>query len=530
MVVSSPLLVGRERARATLRSRLDDGILLVSGTGGAGIGVTALARRVAMDAHRQYPDGVIEVNLRGGRPGYLTSLTPDAAQRHVLRSLNPKIALPEDGIELRKVYQATVAESKALLILDDAASAAQLRHLLPRNGCAAIVTSQVDLAASLPKLHAMTLPGLSADEAYHLIIQVTPEATRFPRAGVHKLATYLRGVPLALRIVAPLLGQRPLLSPRRAIAHLDEASRRIIALRGTESANTRVDAAIEVAYELLDYSLKQSFEALAIFPAAFDVRAAASVWDVQAATAQHRLDRFGQLGLIDHRLEAGTYEIHQLVRLYAQELLVGQPEWTGEVVSRYVAHYLREAIQATARLDVPAPDTGPLATADLVALWEHVTVAWTRAVGDDAGWPQPQAMDRWICDFPHHSMTLLAQMLSRTELLGWLTRSLDAAESVGDARTVSARLGELGRVCTELGAYDQALDYYRRQLDIARESEALDIEGEALMYTGFVYGALGNLEQAAASWQRSLRVFNLSGDPRAARVYTWLQELQNRSG
>ena len=390
-----PRLIGRQTLVTQSREHLTGNVVIVSETGMEGIGTTAIAQNIAHAAADAYPDGCIRINLRGSTTLTLEPLTPAQVQRRVLQSLQagPEAeALPEDTPELNRMYQTVLSDHKVLLVLDDARNAAQLRQLLPRQGSSAIVTTQHDIATSYPNLFAITVPGLQPQDACSLIQQSAPTASNLSVARLVPLAARLRGVPLALRLVAPLLGRKaPLLSPQRLLNNLDLAQKRIAALRGPGFSNSAVYSAMEVAYEHLDPALKPYFEGLGVFSAPFTARAAASVWNVSPERAHQILTQLVELALLDHRAPLPYYELHHLVQLHAQELLVSQPERARELVSRYVEHFMREVIQVSIESSraMLAHDPPRL---DPYTVWKHLPEAWARANG-----ALPAGRSRGIC-------------------------------------------------------------------------------------------------------------------------------------
>lgn len=523
--LSPPKLVGRDEEVEALIEHVDEGVMIISSTGGTGIGATALARRLATEAGADYPMGSIEINLRGSKFAFQDPLSPADVQRRVIRSVDPNAELPEDERALRKLYTNLLNEHRALILLEDAASATQLRYLVPRKGGPVIITSENDLSTGFPKLFPYYLEPLTTEETRMLLVQIAPQAVSLPRHALTKLVSRLQGIPLALRIIAPLLGRRPLMSPRRLIRNLDRAQRRVVALRGTETPNTAIDVALETAYESLDDDLKPYFIALALFPAPFTVKAAATIWDVSQEEARRILTLLVQLALVEHQMGETHFEVHLIVRLYAQELLLGQPERTQTLVFRYAGYYLQEAIHVSDQFKQPESGISePLIS--LYSLWEHLPIAWRRINGQDSGWPKPSDTDRWISDFPLRVMPILQAILSKKELCDWLLRSLDAAEHLGNQRTMSIHLEALGRVSTAMGEHETALAYHERRLEIARAREDREVEAKAMMDIGISCGALGDLKRASASWRKALVLMELIGDARAETIRNWLAELQ----
>jgi hypothetical protein len=116
------------------------GLFVIAGT--AGVGKTSLAIHWAHRIHQRFPDGQLCVNLRGYDPG--TPLTADAVLDRFLRALEVgPTAIPADVEAKAALYRTLLADRRALILLDNAATAAQVRPLLPGSpGCLVLVTSR----------------------------------------------------------------------------------------------------------------------------------------------------------------------------------------------------------------------------------------------------------------------------------------------------------------------------------------------------------------------------------------------------
>ncbi|MFB9839498.1 AfsR/SARP family transcriptional regulator, partial [Actinoallomurus acaciae] len=131
-----------ERLRAMLTA--DPGspvIAAINGVGGSG--KSALAVRAAHEVATAFPDGQLYVNLRGSTVGLERlpamkvlgrwSRTLGASGEHAL----------DDVDEAAARFRSLTAGRKMLIVLDDAADAAQVRPLLPgAPGCAVLITSR----------------------------------------------------------------------------------------------------------------------------------------------------------------------------------------------------------------------------------------------------------------------------------------------------------------------------------------------------------------------------------------------------
>ncbi|MFE2132728.1 BTAD domain-containing putative transcriptional regulator [Streptomyces sp. NPDC059466] len=134
-------------------------------SGMAGVGKSALALHVAHGLRERFPDGQLYVNLHGATPG-MTPLTPGQALAALLRDLGVEPRrIPELPDAAAALLRSTLAPTRTLMVLDDAAHAAQVRPLLPAGaGCAVIVTSRSPLTA-LDGAHRFPLAPLSDEDS-----------------------------------------------------------------------------------------------------------------------------------------------------------------------------------------------------------------------------------------------------------------------------------------------------------------------------------------------------------------------------
>ncbi|MGO4426528.1 BTAD domain-containing putative transcriptional regulator, partial [Streptomyces sp. MCAF7] len=124
---------GRATAVNILRQRLlntHGTVMTVSAVRGlGGAGKTALAVHVAQAVREHFPDGQLFVDLHGQDP---RPADPAAVLGMFLRALGtPPADLPEGIHERAALYRSTLADRRALVLLDNAHDAAQVRPLLP---------------------------------------------------------------------------------------------------------------------------------------------------------------------------------------------------------------------------------------------------------------------------------------------------------------------------------------------------------------------------------------------------------------
>ncbi len=204
----SPTLVGRDDELSRVQAALapDHAVLALVGPGG--IGKSALALHGAHRAATRFPDGCLYVDLHGASAGIAPADPADVLARF-LHALGVRSAPPSIE-EASALFRSATAGRSLLVVLDNAASAAQVRLLLPSGArCATVVTSRwklTDLDASA-RIALRPLPVHAARALLeHLCgadrVAATPTA-------VEAIIELCGGLPLALRIIGARAATRP---------------------------------------------------------------------------------------------------------------------------------------------------------------------------------------------------------------------------------------------------------------------------------------------------------------------------------
>jgi transcriptional regulator with XRE-family HTH domain len=204
---AEPLAILANNLRAVMDT--DHSAPVISSISGmAGIGKTALAVHWAHRIAPQFPDGQLYVDLRGH-----THDAPMPSTEALARFLRALGALPDqvpaEADEAAALYRSLLAERRVLVILDNAANAAQVRPLLPASSASLIlITSRTWLFSliAMEGANAVRLGVLSPKESADLLSR---------RIGADRLATEphaaarLAHLPLALRVAAAKLADDP---------------------------------------------------------------------------------------------------------------------------------------------------------------------------------------------------------------------------------------------------------------------------------------------------------------------------------
>jgi len=291
--------------------------------GPAGVGKTALAIHFAHLTANRFPDGQIYVDLQGFHPTK-PPLSADDALDYALRSLgvDPSL-LPADLNTKSALYRSITAGKRLLVVLDDAASAEQTRHLLP--GLAdflTVITSRRQLRDLIARDGAerVYLPPFSSDEATALLSSLTgslADADPIALAEIARLCGYL---PLALRIAAERIITRPRAKMTDLIWEFARGYPRLDMFDLDDTAARGVRAAFRRSYQWLPPSAAEMFRTLGHqAEREFSLSAAASLGQVTMPTARRVLDALTQVHLVDE-VAYEQYRIPALVHHYATEL------------------------------------------------------------------------------------------------------------------------------------------------------------------------------------------------------------------
>ncbi|MBR7832062.1 winged helix-turn-helix domain-containing protein, partial [Actinospica durhamensis] len=328
------------------------GAVVISAIDGmAGIGKTALAIHAAHRLAESFPDGQLFLDLHGYTKGHAPR-TADQALDFLLRALGvPTERIPLDGELAAALYRQRLAETRTLIVLDNAATEAQVRPLLPGTGsCLVLITSRVRLKG-LDDAQIISLDLLAESDAVALLRAVAgPDrvAPEDPLAGeIAGLCGYL---PLALRIAASLLRHRPAWGLEQLAGQLRDRRRRVSALSDGERG---LPAVFDLSYLSLDEAHRRLWRRLGLIPGPdLDAYAAAALAELAPERAAGLLE-----DLVDHNLliayAPGRYRLHDLLRAHAHTLAAADPAPESEAavgrLLHYYAHTARSASVPIAR-------------------------------------------------------------------------------------------------------------------------------------------------------------------------------------
>jgi DNA-binding SARP family transcriptional activator/tetratricopeptide (TPR) repeat protein len=484
-------------------------------TGKGGTGKSTLAVRAGHEMADRYPDGQLFASLRGMTD---TPAPPEAVLAQFLAALDdPAADPPETLAERTDRYRSLLAGRRVLVVLDDAASEAQIRPLLPgAAGCAVLVTSRGRLSG-LAGADLVELDVMDAGEATAMLGRIAGErrVVDEPDAAA-ALVERCGRLPLAVRIVGARLATRRHWTLAHLAGRLDDEERRLDEL---SVGDLQVRASLGLSYAALDPNSQRALRRLGVLGLAdFPAWVLAAVLDGGDSDADAVLERLLDAQLLDFAAvdQAGQarYHLHDLLRLYVAERAAVE-EATVELdgaVRRVLAGFLHrvDAISAAypsggislrphgAGHD-PAPGPVPVDPRAWYAAEQHALVASVE-----------RAAALGLADVAAELASALCGSLFAIDnrFDAW-TRTHDAALAAvrkADNRQAEASLlSEFGQLRYEQDRYAEARTYYVQALAAFRdcadprgEAATLAAMGTACREQGYLPEALHFLGQARA--------------------------------
>ncbi|MFD0560081.1 DNA-binding SARP family transcriptional activator [Stackebrandtia endophytica] len=441
--------------------------------GMAGVGKTALALHAAHRLASEFPDGQLFLDLRAYTHN-VSPLASDTALAQLLRSVGAEV--PDNKKERTAAWRTETSERKMLLVLDNANSAEQLHPLVPNgSGCLTIITSRRRLV-NLPEARHISLHPLSPAQSARIFAMEAglPEG----QPGVDDIASVCGHLPLALRIAASRLRNRPSWTPEDLLSRLTGGQAPLRELDGTGHG---LMAAFELSYRGLDATARSLFRRLSIFPASSDIDKFVAA--VLAGASLDSADMALKQLLDDHMLQAfapGRYRMHDLLRDYAAALMTDSAERDAAWL-RLADRYVRQAWRALEFITPHSRDWARLVSpAD-----SHLSMI--DSLSDAEAW------------FPRHLGVLenLTQQAFRSGL---------------DEYVIDLCIPIQGYLLRQGGGSDIRLPFAEMGVSAARRLNDLTAEARLTNYLGIYHSDLGDIRTSTPHFQRAVTLWREIGN------------------
>lgn len=540
------------------------GPTVVALQGLAGVGKTTLAIHAAHLAADAFPGGQLYIDLQGYGPG--GALTASSALRVLLVSLGLKAqAVPVDVDAATELYRSLLAETRMLVILDNASDVGVLNRLLPGGPrCAALVTGRRPLPVGSTSL---TVAPLDDDDGLTMLGRIIgSERVGAEAEAARTIVRTSYGLPLIVRLVGARLDRRQDWGLAQVADQVRTSNRRIDHLGVTAAVHDTVASSLEYLQNFPDGTETQAawaFDLLGLIDATeLSQAAVGALLDLSAETTEAVMAQLVDLQLVGSP-RPGVYRLHDLLRAVAGERAVRNlaPEERQRAVRRVLDLYLEAAWEMHAvthpsserlkrlrpNLQPPPSDSLPerltwfdtermsivalvkqLATlgGEFIAPMVELGFALFGYLEVRARWPEMREISA-ICRAG--AVTLADQ--SYFEYLGGIadweqdhfepalehfTAGLALAERDGDLKAVARCAMASARAFELIGRYDDAIACAERAVLVSRECGYRYVVGAGEMVLGAVSARLGRMEDAESYFTSSIQQVREDDDLRAA--------------
>ena len=434
-ILATPFL-GRQRELDEVTALLaSEDARLLTLTGPAGAGKTRLALQAAAEASGHYPGGVFWAPLVALRDSKLV------------------LEVAAQALDARDGLADRIADRRLLLVLDN------FEHLIDAAGELAgllaacpnlqlLVTSRELLR--IPGEQAYPVPPLEPRDATQLFIARARAADpRFePGPMLEHLCSRLDNLPLALELAATRVA---VLSPEQLSDRLGKRLDLLKAGRGVDPRQQTLRATLDWSYELLDEEERLLLERLSVFRGGCTLEAAEEICDADINTLQSLIDK----SLL--RRHGERFSMLETIREYAAEQLE-QDDEADVLAERHAQYFLALAEEAS-----PAAPDGELEKGHGL---RHDLDNLRSALGQLIGAGDAERELR-LATAAFWSLWTLASL---RELKVWLVSALERAGGV-DSRFRAEALGATALAAANLGERDDAREYARESLALARERD-----------------------------------------------------------
>ncbi|MFF3391327.1 tetratricopeptide repeat protein [Streptomyces sp. NPDC002669] len=495
-------------------------------SGWGGVGKTTLVHAVGHAAFdRGWFTGVLMVNLHGYDPH--PSQAEDALEA-LLRSLGVRPEhVPPPGAEREALYLSQLAAreragERLLVIADNASRADQVRPLMPPGHHGLLTTSR----RSLPGLGRMrTVHLLQPEDAVALLRTAlrhnNPDDRRVdeePEAA-QQVAVACGCLPLAIQITAGLLANDPDQPLAERAERLTSAGR----LEGIDDGEHSLRATFDQSFENLLPQQAELFRLLSLNPGPDISTAAAALLAEQSEAAAEKL--LGQLAaahLVERGSVRGRWQMHDLLREYAQDQATAQCERSRPSRRRYdqararlTGYYVRTAEAADTHFEA-----GRAAVAPLFADREQA-LAWLDAERENLiATAHSEGSAETAIRLGFSLVRYLDSRRRLQDLVMICSLVLDACTALGDTHGEAAAWDNLGFALREVRRFDEAVEAHRKALAFYQQHTGIRREAGTWNNFGLALQKVRRFDEAIEAHRKALALYQQHTDThREARAW-----------
>jgi tetratricopeptide (TPR) repeat protein len=321
--------------------------------GMGGIGKTSLAVYLAHRLADRYPDGRLFIDFQAHSADNEPPLEAAQAISRLLRLLKATPSSPPpDNAGWSDVWRAELSKRRVLVVLDNAASTAQIEHMIPGSASSLVlITSRRRLDGLRTRgVSNYSLDVLTQQDAVDLFATVVGTGRAdAERAAVVEIVELCGRLPLAVRLVAARLAARPAWAVSDIVDDLRDERTRLATM---QVENISVRAAFDLSYRTLSDEEKLAFRRLGLHPpGALGLPVALALVGIGRTPGRDVLERLVDYSLV-REPERHRYRLHDLMREFARECARESDPYSQRklAVSRALDYYLYVALAAHATL------------------------------------------------------------------------------------------------------------------------------------------------------------------------------------
>jgi DNA-binding SARP family transcriptional activator len=492
-------------------------VCAIDGMGGSG--KSALAIHAAHRLKPLYDDHQLFLDLHGFTAG-LEPLDPGDALEWLLRSLgvSPQL-IPADVDQRAALYRDQLADSKTLIILDNAVSAAQIRPLLPGDSDTVVLITSRNRLTGLDDARSISLDCLTTREAGELLRQVAGvDRVSLTDLALGELAALCGNLPLALRIAASRLRHHRALQLNELVGKLRDESTRLEKLQD-DGRNIR--AVFDSSYTSLPDVEQLVFRLVGLAPGPdVDAYAIAAMTGLTMAAAERALESLLDRNLLIQHVY-GRFQLHDLTRVYARALGEREPaeERDGALAGLldYHLYTARRCDQHVARQTKPGPLSAipTPAEAPPVPNRSHA-LAWLRVERDclvaSFSYARTQHQHAYVVTLASALATFMDNDCLWRQAADLHQAAITAARRLADPIDVAGALLNLSRERESTGNSAEAAALREESLGIYQSLGNRVGQAHAVHQQGIAQTVKGSMEAAVELHEQALSLYREVGD------------------
>lgn len=490
-------------------------------SGPAGVGKTTLAVHWAHHHRRDFPDGVLYVDLHGFDETPATDHTE--AVQILLNALGvEQRSLPDSLSDRTRIYHQAIERRNILLILDNARNAEQIRPLLQtKAGSLTIATSRNQLASLVVTKGARPVPVDlmdSTDSRALLERRIGSMRTAEDSEALGEIAELCGYLPLALTITSARASTRDSVSLSEVAKGLRGSGDSLDAFSDDPDSDLR--KVFSWSYRTLSTEAAELFNLISVHPRTdLSTAAVASISGIPLPQTSKLLEELRRASMISD-FPLSRWKVHDLLSAYGTERL--HRDQTAQQILlakvRMLDHYLYTAVAcdrllqpSRSLIDLPPMSTG-IEIEDIenqrdALAWfdrEHATLLAIIKLAA-AG-----ISDRHVVGFAWATSTYLSRRGYQSDWIECQLVGLSAAARLGDLRAHADAARGVARAYALRGRFELSMSYL---LDALRNYKELgDSTGMAHAHLGigWVHERRGSHRSALRSALDSRHLYRLS--------------------